>query len=106
MENILLTPPVVFLIFIALFLLFSKSLSRYSNINIKGKHGLDAYACGQRNIQNYINPDYSEFFPLAFFFTLMHVITLVIATAPYDALLLPIIYILSGILVMIIIFRR
>lgn len=106
MESIILAPPIVFLIFIALFLLFSKSLTRYSHINIKGKHGLDAYACGQRNIQNYINPDYSEFFPLAFFFTLMHVLTLVVATAPYDAQLLPVVYILTGILVMIIIFRR
>lgn len=106
MESIILTPPIVILIFIVLFSLCSKGLGRYSHLAIKGKHGLDAYACGQRNFQNYVNPDYSEFFPLAFFFTLMHVFTLVVATAPYDAQLLPAAYIASGILAMVIIFRR
>ncbi|MBP7176688.1 MAG: hypothetical protein KBA53_10830 [Thermoclostridium sp.] len=66
----------------------------------------DSYACGQKNIQHYVNPDFSQFFPYAFFFTIMHVLVLIVATAPYDAPLLPIIYTLSGILSLVIIFRR
>jgi NADH-quinone oxidoreductase subunit A len=103
MESIILAPPIVFLIFVFLFFISSKGLTRYSRPAIKG---LDAYACGQRNVPNYVNPNYSEFFPLAFFFTLMHVFTLVVTTAPYDAQLLPAAYIMSGILAMVIIFKR
>jgi hypothetical protein len=106
MNSIIFAPPIVFLIFVILFLVGSKGLTRYSKAAIKGRNGLDSYACGQHNIQNYVNPDYSEFFPLAFFFTLMHVFTLVVTTAPYDAQLLPAAYIASGILAMVIIFRK
>jgi NADH-quinone oxidoreductase subunit A len=106
MISLLFAPPIIFFAFVILFFLGSKGLSRYANPAVKGRKGLDAYACGQRNIQNYVNPDYSEFFPLAFFFTLMHVFTLVVTTAPYDAQLLPAAYIVSGILAMVIIFRK
>jgi hypothetical protein len=103
---LLFAPPIVFTIFFVIFFLSSKGLAQYSHRGIRGEHYSEAYACGQRNVQNYINPDYSEFFPFAFFFTIMHVLVLVVATAPYDALFLPIMFILSGILSMVIIFRR
>ena len=70
------------------------------------EHGLEGYACGQRNVRHYVNPDYSQFFPFALFFTIMHVLVLVVATASYEALLLPIIYVASGVLAMIIIFKN
>jgi hypothetical protein len=106
MEEILFAPPVVFIIFFIIFFASSKAFSRYSRRGVRGEHDLESYACGQRNVEHYVNPDYSEFFPFAFFFTIMHVLVLVIATAPYDALLFPAIYIMSGILAMAIIFRR
>lgn len=102
----LLTPPIVLLIFLILFLVGSKSVSKYSNRGKGGEHHLDAYACGQRDVKHYVNPDYSQFFPIAFFFTIMHVLVLVVATAPFDAPILPIIFILSGLLSLIIIFKR
>ncbi len=105
MGNAVLSPPIVIVLFFALAYLGSKWLSRYSTVRAGGS-GLDAYACGQRNIKNYVNPNYSEFFPLAFFFTLMHVFTLVVMTAPADALLLPAVYVGAGILVLAIIFKR
>jgi hypothetical protein len=102
----LFAPPTIFLLFFALIFLGSKGLARYSLQGSKGGNKTESYACGQRNIENYINPDYSEFFPFAFFFTIMHVLVLVVATAPRDALLLPVLFIISGILSMVIIFRR
>lgn len=106
MENLMFAPPIVFLLFFIIFLVCSGIMSKYSHNSMRGERKLDPYACGQRDIQNYVNPDYNQFFPYAFFFTIMHVLVLVIATAPYDAPLLPIVYIASGILAMVIIFKR
>jgi len=106
MENLIYSPPVVILIFFALFFAASKILARYSRHGIRGAYQSESYACGQRNIQNYVNPDYSEFFPFAFFFTIMHVVVLVVATAPRDVIALPVVFILSSVVAMAIIFRR
>ena len=106
MERLIFAPPIVFIILVVIFLAGSRGLSRYSHTSKRDGQGLDSYACGQRNIQDYVNPDYSEFFPFAFFFTIMHVLVLVIATAPYDAPVLPIVFVLTGILSMVIIFKR
>ncbi len=106
MEGLLFAPPIVFLMFIAIFFLLTKGVSRYSYTNAHRDHGLDPYACGQQNVQGYVNPDYSQFFPFAFFYTIMHVLVLVVATAPYDAPLLPVAYIACGILALAIIFKR
>lgn len=106
MEKLIYTPPIVFLIFIVTFFLCSNGFSRYSHQATQRKRTLDAYACGQRDVQHYVNPDYSQFFKFAYFFTIMHVLVLVVATAPYETLFLPIVYIMSGILAMVIIFKR
>ncbi len=107
MDKIISSPPVVFLIFTALFLMGSLLLGRYSRKNAGGgTRETDSYACGQRDVPNYVNPDYSQFFPFAFLFTIMHVLVLVVATAPFDALLLPLAVIAFGILSLAIIFRR
>ncbi len=99
------SPPIVFLIFIVIFFVGAKFFSLYSHRNVQREHGLESYACGQRDVRHYVNPDYRQFFPFAFFFTIMHVLTLVVATASYEALLMPAVYIAAGILAMIIIFK-
>lgn len=99
-------PPIVLLLFILLFLTCSRGVSRYSHVGAQEEGRFDPYGCGQRDVQSYVNPDYSQFFPLAFFFTIMHVLVLVVATAPANAPLLPVIFIASGILAMRIIFKR
>ena len=106
MEKLLSSPPIVFLLFVILFWIFSKAMARYSTHGAGGGRETDSYACGQRDVQNYVNPDYTQFFPYAFLFTIMHVLVLVVATAPYDAPLLPIVVIGSGVLSLAIIFRR
>ncbi|MGI5822729.1 MAG: hypothetical protein ACOX6Z_02180 [Dethiobacteria bacterium] len=106
MTGLIYSPPVVFLLFLILFLVGSAYFSLYSHQNLQREHGLDAYACGERDVQNYINPNYSQFFPYAFFFTIMHVLVLVVATASYEAPFLPVVYLASGILAMVIIFKN
>ncbi|HHV95039.1 MAG TPA: hypothetical protein GXX37_00960 [Clostridiaceae bacterium] len=106
MENLIFAPPIVFVIFVGIFILLSRSIKRYSYNSTGKERESGAYACGQQNVRNYVNPDYTQFFPYAFFYTIMHVLVLVIATAPYDALVLPIVYIAAGILALIIIFRK
>jgi len=106
MVTLFFAPPIVFLIFFVIFLACSRGASRYSHTGVLEEGKFDPYGCGQRGVQDYVNPDYSQFFPFAFFFTIMHVLVLVVATAPYDAPLLPIVYVASGLLAMRIISKR
>lgn len=106
MENLISSPPIAFLIFALIFYIGAKALSKYSRHGVRGERETESYACGQRNVPNYVNPDYSQFFPYAFLFTIMHVLVLVVATAPFDASFLPVMVIAAGVLSLIIIFRR
>lgn len=76
-------PPVAF----ALILIVSLALAALSSrlacrptTQSAGK--TKAYACGEDIKETRGRTEYSQFFPFAFFFTIMHVIVLVLATAP------------------------
>lgn len=86
--------------------MFSRLVSRYSAKGRTGKHALEPYACGQRDVENYVNPDYSNYFSYAFIFTVVHILILVVATAPKGSGILPVVYIVSGILAILIAFKR
>lgn len=105
--EILFTPPALFIFFLGLFALILLYLRRYA---AKGKEeskgAKDAYACGQKNYANYVNPDYRQFFRYAFVFTVLHVIALIVTTAPAEALWLPLVYVAVGVLTLVIIFRK
>jgi NADH-quinone oxidoreductase subunit A len=45
-----------------------------------------AYACGEDVPDHRVQPDYGQFFHFAFFFTLMHVVALVVTTVPAGSL--------------------
>lgn len=45
-----------------------------------------AYSCGEQFSGHMIQPDYSQFFPFAFFFTMLHVVALVVATVPVETI--------------------
>lgn len=82
MQDFLMSPPVVFLIFLLISFgvsLVSKRLSA-RGADAAAKH--QAYACGESMEENRGQPDYSQFFKFAFFFTIMHVVALVVATDP------------------------
>lgn len=78
MVNFLLTPPAAFILVLALVVLLSFLCSKLA---FKGKasSGLP-YECGEDTYNEYAQPDYSQFFPFAFFFTIAHVATLVLST--------------------------
>ena len=65
-----------------------------------------AYACGQVTEINRVQPNYREFFPFVFFFTIMHVVVLVIATMNSSGMWLAILYIGIALLALRILFRR
>jgi NADH-quinone oxidoreductase subunit A len=109
MENFLLMPPVAFLIIftlIILFLILSKGLA-YVNKNAS-PDSKKPYACGEDVLRHRYRPDYKQFFAFAFFFTIMHVTTLIIACIPREtigSLEIAVLYLLGAITALFILFR-
>jgi len=106
MATILLAPPVVFLVYLGLsglISLFSKRLAAHGN-DAPGK--MKSYACGEDMTVNRAQPDYSQFFQFAFFFTIMHVVVLVVATDPAGISLTSGLYLTVTVLALFMLFRR
>lgn len=86
-EHILLSPPVAFVTLIivigVLVLLASRLAVRPASVR---SGTLQPYACGEDVKDHRVRPDYSQFFPFAFFFTIMHVVALIVATVPAENL--------------------
>src|SRR5512136_2827834 len=80
--EILISPPVAFLLFLAIFFLFYFLIGRVAPkvANVGGK--LKSYACGEDVPGQKVQFGYRLFFFIALFFTMMHVAALVIATIP------------------------
>jgi NADH-quinone oxidoreductase subunit A len=110
MANILLTPPIAFIIMLAGMLLFSLLISLLTFKGGKQSEGTrKSYACGEDVPTNLIQPDYGQFFPFAFFFTILHVVALMLATVPRvtgGIFTIAVIYILGAIIGLVILFRR
>lgn len=110
MDKLLLSPPIAFLIMLGVVTLLAAALSGLS-LKTK-KHGEGegkSYACGEDVATNLMQPDYSQFFPFAFFFTVLHVVALMIATVPIETMesfAIAIIYIAGALVGMAILFRR
>ena len=110
MENWILFPPVAFVITLGAMLLFSVLLSRLS-CRPKGKNeeSRKAYACGEDISEHRVQVDYGQFFPFAFFFTILHVLALMVATVPaetLDSFFIAVLYIIGGITGLVVLFRR
>ncbi|MCL2817360.1 MAG: hypothetical protein FWD39_03100 [Clostridiales bacterium] len=106
LNSILLSPPITFLILVFLGLVFSYLAGFLSAKGVHSEGKIAAYACGQSDTEHNVSPDYSQFFPFAFFFTVMHVFVLIIATVPKTALGLPLLYLGAAVLALVILFRR
>jgi NADH-quinone oxidoreductase subunit A len=111
MQDILLMPPVafaiIFVISIAFFYISSKFSYKDDKTISEGK--TKAYACGEDYDCHRVQPDYTQFFPFAFFFTIMHVLTLIVSTVPahaikYSAVIA--VYIMGAIAGLFILFRN
>ena len=110
MKKILLTPPVCFITMLIVNVLFASWLAKFS---FKSKNSPadigKSYACGEDIETHLMQPDYSQFFPFAFFFTVLHVVALTIATAPVETMTsfaVAIIYLAGALVGLIILFRR
>jgi len=111
MNEIILLPPIAFMIILAVSFLISFGFSKLSfkghDTDSKGK--LAQYACGEDVPSMPLKPDYSQFFPFAIFFTIMHVVTLILTTLPEDfssGYILAAIYVSSALVGLLILFRR
>jgi NADH-quinone oxidoreductase subunit A len=68
-----------------------------------------AYTGGELVPTHRVQPDYSQFFPFAFFFTILHVVTLVVATVPTETIgsfTIALLYVMGAWLGLLILFRR
>ncbi|MDD4981080.1 MAG: hypothetical protein PHC54_07500 [Candidatus Omnitrophica bacterium] len=105
----LLSPPVAFLIILLVSWLLSRIFSRISFRAGKAAPGSgQPYACGEKNYDHMTQPDYSTFFPFAFFFTLAHVTTLIITSVPretVETLAIAVIYITGAVIGLLILLR-
>lgn len=110
MNNLLLLPPIAFfviLIFIIFQMEFFGQYSIKSKLNAPGRD--KPYACGEDVPLNKVNPEYKQFFSFAFFFTIMHVVALVVTTYPAKdprSLAIALIYVLGAVTGLVILFRR
>lgn len=86
MSSVHLLPPIAFAIVLGSLWL----QSRFADVfQLKRRPGKDEpagkrepYASGEHVADHRAQPDYSEFFHFAFFFTIVHVVALVVATVP------------------------
>jgi hypothetical protein len=112
-NELLLSPPVVFIAIMLAILICAYALSKLA---IKPKSipaGLtEEYSCGEDVKTHMIQPDYSQFFPFAFYFTILHVVALMIATVPMvstanmQTFLIPMVYILGAIVGLFVLYKR
>lgn len=105
-----LTPPVAFLLILLFLFILSIAFSRWAFRSGNQKERVsEAYSCGEDFEEHLIQPDYSQFFPYAFFFTILHVVALVVATAPIEnvkVFVIAIIYILVAVMGLTTLLRR
>jgi hypothetical protein len=111
MENAEVLLPVV-----AFAIMFAASALVYTAMRIfrggkraKGSRGMGPYACGEELPTHMIQPDYGQFFPFAFFFTILHVVALTATTVPVvkvPILLIGCLYIVGAVAGLTILYRK
>jgi NADH:ubiquinone oxidoreductase subunit 3 (subunit A) len=108
--KILLVPPVAFIIIFFVMVVFSIILTRCAFRKREDSSEAEkAYACGEDFKDHLIQPDYSQFFPFAFFFTILHVVALVIATVPTETIetfAIALVYIVGAVVGLFILLRK
>ncbi|MBF0409337.1 MAG: hypothetical protein HQM10_18500 [Candidatus Riflebacteria bacterium] len=109
MSNILLSPPFAFPIVLLFVMFLFRQSAVFSAIGkiTSGKNR--AYGCGEDNCELKVRPEYSSFFSIAFFFTIMHFVVLMIATLPkitLESLLIAVFYLLCAMVCTSMLFRE
>lgn len=109
MSSIILLPPFTFIIILAAGIAMTLVFSRLAYRGKASKGKLEQYACGEDIPFEPLRPDYSQFFPFAIFFTIMHVVALILTTLPRDftsGYILAAVYIFSALVGLLILFRK
>jgi len=106
LETILLSPPVTFGIYLLICAGITFLCKRLAARGRDSKKKETSYACGEDMQENQGQPDYSEFFKFAFFFTIMHVVVLVVATDPGGFSVTSMIYLGVTVLALFMLLRR
>jgi hypothetical protein len=109
-SELLLSPPIVFILVMLVVIVCAYALSKLSLKPKSIPEGLTKeYSCGEEIKTHMIQPDYSQFFPFAFYFTILHVVALMIATVPMasiETLLIAVVYILGAIVGLFVLYKR
>lgn len=109
--NIVLSPPVAFAIMLAVMALMAVAFKALTFKAPLGPGATKPYACGEES-NPMIQPDYRQFFPFAFFFTVLHVVALMVTTLPpldgvgLGALMIGSVYILGAVVGLVVLYRK
>jgi hypothetical protein len=110
LANIWLSPPIAFLILLGTIILLSALLTKVEFRPKNRAKGFNkAYASGEDIPSHMIQPDYSQFFPFAFFFTILHVVALMVTTVPIGNMgtyLIAFVYILGAGIGLFVLYRK
>jgi len=107
--NWLLTPPLAFLIVLVAAVCVFGVLSGLALSKGRTGAGAKPYACGEETPVQKVQPDYSQFFPFAFFFTILHVVALMTTTMQVGTsatLCIALIYVMGGFVGLSVLYRR
>ena len=103
-------PPATFLVLLASVWVQSRAMNLLAPPRQQGPRGkFRPYACGEEVDDPRAPPDYGEFFHFAFFFTILHVVALVVATVPRGApgaAALAVGLLASAVVALLVLFRR
>ena len=105
----LFAPPIAFALVLVAALCLSWVLSRLAIQKSKPASGTTKpYACGEDLPTHLAQPNYTQFLPFAIFFTILHVVALMIATMPVatgSSTSLAVIYVLVAVLSLFVLYR-
>ena len=105
----ILWPPLALPIVFGAVVVFSFALSRLSLRAPGVAHAGEPYACGEDAGEHMIRPDYEQFLPFAFFFTILHVMALMATTVPAatpGSFVLAAVYMLCAVVGLMVIYSR
>ena len=109
-SELLLSPPVAFIMVLLAAVCGAYVLSKLALKPKKIPEGLTKeYSCGEDIKTHMIQPDYSQFFPFAFYFTILHVVALMLATVPtatISTFFIAVIYVLGAIVGLFVLYKR
>ena len=113
-QNIVLGPPIAFAVIFISALVLSFVMSRLAlRVKQPAKGSGEPYACGEDIPTHLVQPDYAQFLPFAFFFTILHVVALVVSTVPAKTagstaapFVIAAVYILAAMVGLVVLYRK